>query len=806
MVKKKSEIYSSLWESCDKLRGGMDASQYKDYILILLFVKYISDKCKADSTCLIKIPEGASFDDMAKLKGDKEIGDKINIIIRKIAQKNELTGVIDVADFNDDTKLGKGKEMVDRLTALIGIFQREELDFSKNRAGGDDILGDAYEYLMKNFATESGKSKGQFYTPAEVSRIMAKVIGVSESKSQEETLYDPTCGSGSLLLKAADEAPHGISIYGQEMDNATTALAKMNMILHNHETAEIHQDNTLSSPQWKDGIELKTFNYAVSNPPFSSKAWTTGLVPDKDIYKRFDGYGVPPEKNGDYAFLLHLIKSLKSNGKGAIILPHGVLFRGNVEAEIRKSLIRKRYIKGIIALPPNLFFGTGIPACIIIIDKENAETRKGLFMIDAGKGFVKDGNKNRLREQDIRKIVDVFNGQIEIDKYSRMVGFEEIEQKNNYNLNIPRYIDSQEPEDIHDICAHIQGGIPELDVKNLHDYWEVYPSMEKNVFEPERPGYFKLKIEKDLIKPTILDNAEFQSFARNFETNFTTWQTKIIDKLRILEIGFKPKQLIQNLADDILKTFEGISLIDKYDIYQHLMNYWNETLQDDTYIISRIGWMAELREIEEKKNNRQVITYVCDLIPAEILINRYFKSDQEAIDSLESHLESLKSEKEEIIEENSGEEGYFEELKNDKGSIPKKTVEDRYKAIKNDKNNKEEANILKRYLDILADENKTTKEIKDAQEALYKKGLKKYKELTVDEIKALVIEDKWMTTLSTNIHSEIDNISQTLSQRIKTLAERYYLPLPIIEKDIEELSKKVNGHLEKMGVVCGVPV
>jgi len=447
----------------------MDASQYKDYVLTLLFMKYVSDKYAGKSDALIEVPEGGGFADMVKLKGDKEIGDKINKIIGRLAEANDLKGVIDQADFNDEDKLGRGKEMQDRLSKLVAIF--DGLDFRSNRAEGDDLLGDAYEYLMRHFATESGKSKGQFYTPAEVSRIMAKVVGIGGETRQDQTIYDPTCGSGSLLLKAANEAPRGVTIYGQEMDNATWALARMNRILHGYPTAELWRGNTLATPYFKnkDG-GLKTFDFAVANPPFSTKAWSNGLDPDNDEFGRFH-YGIPPAKNGDYAFLLHLIKSLKSTGKGAIILPHGVLFRGNKEADIRRNLVQRGLIKGIIGLPPNLFYGTGIPACIIIIDKENAHARAGIFMIDASKGFMKDGNKNRLREQDIHKIVDVFKNQRELPRYSRMVPISEIaSEANDYNLNIPRYIDSSEPEDLHDLDAHLNGGIPKRDVDALQVY------------------------------------------------------------------------------------------------------------------------------------------------------------------------------------------------------------------------------------------------------------------------------------------------------------------------------------------------
>ncbi|MDP3676024.1 MAG: N-6 DNA methylase [Novosphingobium sp.] len=347
MALKKSELYSSLWSSCDELRGGMDASQYKDYVLVLLFVKYVSDKYAGVPFAPITIPEGASFKDMVALKGKSDIGDQINKkILGPLANANKLS---DMPDFADPTKLGSGKEMVDRLTNLIAIFENPSLDFSKNRADGDDILGDAYEYLMRHFATESGKSKGQFYTPAEVSRIIAQFLGIRSAKtSNDTTVYDPTCGSGSLLLKVGDEASHGkdikVTLYGQEKDSATSGLARMNMILHNNPTALIKQGNTLASPLFTDASgQLKTFDYVVANPPFSDKRLSTGFDPANDPFERFKHYGVPPAKQGDYAYLLHILRSLKSGGKGACILPHGVLFRGNAEAVIRKNLVQRGY-------------------------------------------------------------------------------------------------------------------------------------------------------------------------------------------------------------------------------------------------------------------------------------------------------------------------------------------------------------------------------------------------------------------------------------------------------------------------------
>jgi len=799
MAIKKSELYSSLWKSCDELRGGMDASQYKDYVLSLLFIKYVSDKYADKAEPLIEIPKGGSFQDMIALKGKADIGDQINKIIAKLAEENDLKGVIDLTDFNDEEKLGKGKEMVDRLSKLIGIFENPALNFAQNRADGDDILGDAYEYLMRHFATESGKSKGQFYTPAEVSRVLAKVIGVEKAQTASDTVYDPTCGSGSLLLKVADEAPGEMTLYGQEMDNATKALAIMNMWLHGYPTADIWKDNTLSSPHFLNGNKLKTFDFAVANPPFSTKAWSSGFDPANDIYERFKGYGIPPAKNGDYAFLLHIIRSLKDTGKGAVILPHGVLFRGNIEAEIRKQIIHRGYIKGIIGLPANLFYGTGIPACIIVLDKEN--TRQGIFMLDASQGFIKDGNKNRLREQDIHKIVDVFNKQSEVPKYARLVSYREIEE-NEYNLNIPRYIDSQEDEDIQDIEAHLLGGIPNKDIDDLADYWAVYPSLKSSLFtNSERDNYSQLTVSPENIKKTIFDHPEFINYSQSLEAIFKTWENDNLPILKKISANSQPKALIFALSEQLLGLFTNQKLIDKYDIYQHLMNYWNVTMKDDVYMLVEEGWKAELYQVKDKNGKIKKGEWDCDLVPKTLVISRYFSTEQTAIEQLEQDKDAIIRQREELEEEHSGEEGLLEEVKNDKGKVTKALLQNRSKAIKAAKDLADEYKVLQAYLKLVDKEAQANRKIKAAQTDLDKKVIAKYQQLTAEEIKVLVIEDKWFSTLRQDVKTEMDSISQRLTGRIKELAERYGETLPQLEHEVAELSKTVEGHLQKMGVV-----
>lgn len=803
MAIKKSELYSSLWASCDELRGGMDASQYKDYVLTLLFVKYVSDKYGNKKDSLIEVPHGASFEDMIALKGKSDIGEQINKkILRPLFAANGLEGSIELVDFDDDDKLGSGKEKIDLLTNLIAIFENPALNFKNNRAEDDDILGDAYEFLMRHFAQDSGKSKGQFYTPSEVSRILAKVISVDKADKPSFTVYDPTCGSGSLLLKVVDESKKGLTIYGQEKDIATKGLAVMNMWLHGHPEAEIAGKNTIADPQHKVDGKLKRFDYVVANPPFSVKNWSNGISPMDDEFNRFRGYGIPPEKNGDYAFLLHIIASLNSTGKGAVILPHGVLFRGNAEADIRKNIIERKLIKGIIGLPANLFYGTGIPACIIIIDKEDTESRKGIFMIDASKGFMKDGNKNRLREQDIYKIVDVFNNQKPVEKFARFVPFEEIE-KNEYNLNIPRYIDTQESEDIQDLFAHLNGGIPKRDVEDLKVFWEVYPTLQKDLFKPFSENYLQLTVASTEIKETIFSHAEFKNYSSELEKTFEHWKTKIYDSLIDINPETAPKKFIHTLSESLLQEYEGKALVDNYTIYQHLMDYWNETMKDDVYLVVEDGWTAKVRRIIEKNNKGKEIDkgWICDLIPKELVVNKYLTREQLAVQVKQTELELLQIEITELEEEHTGEEGLLADATNDNNKITKATATKRLKEIKNDKTEKEAVALLEKVVALFEKEAKAKKELKTLEEQLDQLTLQQFGLLTADEVKTLVVDDKWLTTIKASIQTEIDAISQRLTGRVKELAERYATTLVALNQTTQTQEEKVLQHLQKMGLV-----
>ena len=785
MALKKSDLYSSLWASCDELRGGMDASQYKDYVLFMLFIKYVTDKY-GDSTDFappVTIPKGASFKDMLALRGKSDIGDKINTqVIAPLVQANDRLARSDFPDFNDSNKLGEGQAKVERLTNLVNIFANPQLDFSQNRTDHDDILGDAYEYLMRHFATESGKSKGQFYTPAEVSRVIARVIGISPDNTRASTTaYDPTCGSGSLLLKVAAQAGKRITIEGQEKDVTTAGLAHMNMILHDFPTANIVSGNTLVAPKFKNG------------------------------------------EQGDYAYLLHIIRSMKGAGKAACILPHGVLFRSNAEATIRQQLVRSGYLKGIIGLPANLFYGTGIPACIVVLDKENAAGRKGVFMIDASKGFRKDGPKNRLREQDIHRIVDVFTKQADVPRYARLVPLDEIaDTKNDFNLNLPRYIDSTEPEDLQDIDGHLRGGIPERDLDALGAYWKVLPSVRGVLFESAgRPGYARLKSPLAAVKPAILGHAEFAAFQQKETKGFADWRKATTPRLTGFDKDGHPKALIETIAEDILAAFRQSPLLDAYDVYRHLMDYWAETMQDDAYLIAADGWVkgAQPREIVRVRNKNKKLVwpephdylkgkrrFKSDLVPAPILVGRYFVAERDAIEALDNQLATLEQQLDEMRQENSGEDGLLAEVIEgvaDKQKISEKAVKAWLKEIGKGPLYADERAVLEAYAGLLKQQKETKAKRKATQEDLDKKIGARYPTLTEAEIKTLVVDDKWMTRVSAAVQSELDRVSQTLSGRIRQLAERYATPLPKLTDDVETLAARVDEHLKKMGAMWG---
>lgn len=703
MAVKKTELYSLLWEAANKLRGGVEPARYKDYVLTLLFFKYVSDRYKGQLYGDFIVEEGASFDDLIAAKGKKDIGERVDKILSTFMEENQLQGSLPEVSFNNEDELGRGKELVDKVTGLIAVFENPAIDFKTNRASGDDIIGDAYEYFMMKFAQESGKSKGQFYTPSEVSRIMARLLGISRIDPRQGrpwTLYDPAAGSGSLLIRAADEAPVNrqgnamVSIYGQEKDNATAGLAKMNLVLHQKGTGEIKTHSTLTSPQYLDEYgQLRKFDFIVMNPPFSDKSWSDGITPENDVFHRFDGYGVPPEKNGDWAWFLHVLKSLTSDGRAAIIMPHGILFRGNAEETIRKQVLARKYITGIVSLPANLFYGTGIPACIVIVDKEHADDHEGIFMIDASQGFKKDGNKNRLREQDIERIVQTYNQRRDIDGYSRMVSYEEILEDNGGNLNVPRYIQRPSTEPPQDIAAHLQGGIPAGDLDSLAALWQVAPNLKQRVFAQQDSGRFALLLTPDELATRIrADEMLIAQETVEVSDMLASW-AEACAKPALFGVNrdTHPRLMIREVGEELLDHYADAKVLDPYDVFDVVMNYWNARLQDDVYIIKASGFLAG-REVEydykQKKtedgqttDTGQVKGFEGLLIPATIIEAEYFPQEQAQLAELDRTLLGIEADLESLLEEQPEEDNAFAEVLSSTGKVVDKELNARLKAL-----------------------------------------------------------------------------------------------------------------------------
>ncbi|MBP3818759.1 MAG: SAM-dependent DNA methyltransferase [Butyrivibrio sp.] len=832
MAVKKSELYSLLWEACNKLRGGVEPARYKDYVLVLLFFKYVSDRYKGERRSEFTIKQGASFDELIDAKYTPDVAETVDKILQKFLEDNGLSGSLPDVSFNNPDELGTGKELVDKVSGLIAVFENPAIDFRSNRASGDDIIGDAYEYFMMKFAQESGKSKGQFYTPSEVSRIIARLIGIGDIKpslTKKWTLYDPAAGSGSLLIRAADEAPTDangksiVSIFGQEKDHATAGLAKMNFILHQKGTGEIVKGNTLSSPGYLDEFDqLRKFDFIVMNPPFSDKSWSDGIKTSDDKYKRFDGYGIPPEKNGDYAWFLHVLKSLNPDGKAGIILPHGVLFRGNTEETIRIEILNKKYIKGIVSLPANLFYGTGIPACIVIIDKENADSREGIFLIDASQDFKKDGNKNRLREQDIERIVQTFLNQVEIPGYSRFVRYEDVVKKNGGNLNVPRYIQKIDATLPQNIAAHLRGGIPRTDIESIDKLWRISPALKEKIFTCTDPkqGIYQLALPSVNLEKTVVDDDVVRrELSHETDALFNEWKESVKGALLGINLKTVPRDFIRSISLKLLEKFKNSKILDAYDVYDCLLNYWVAKLQDDVYAIKaggyEVGREIDFEYAQKKAKDKTGHAITVDdkskeksfdgaLIPKEIIEQEYFVDDLKKIQMFTEEAEAINVQMEELREEESGEEGLLREVLNDKGdNIPKANLTKRLKEIKDkgtDKNEDgDEYTCLTRYKGLMDKRDADLKKSKDARNALDKKLKDKYGELTVEEIKELLFEKKWMAKIVADINAVAAQVLNDLSSTVLLIAKRYEHTLGEIEKSTAESRVEVMAALERMG-------
>ena len=475
------EINSILWKACDTFRGTVDASEYKNYILVMLFVKYISDvwqehyetlteKFGNDEEMILRrmqrerfvLPKGCNFQELFNQRNEANVGEIINIALEHIEEinKQKLSGVFRNIDFNSEANLGQTKDRNTRLKHLLDDFNDSRLNLRPSRVGNLDVIGNAYEYLIARFAAGAGKKAGEFYTPAEVSELIAELVDPQAG----ERISDPACGSGSLLIKCGNQLlKRGIkdfALYGQEITGATWALAKMNMFLHSMDNARIEWGDTIRNPKLIEDDTTMKFEVVVANPPFSLDKWGYEVA-SNDPYQRFHR-GLPPQSKGDYAFILHMIETTtQDSGRVGVVVPNGVLFRGAAEGRIRQQLIEENLLDAVIGLPANLFFGTGIPAAVLLFKRNKADNK--VLFIDASRDFQSDKNQNKLRQTDIDKILATYQARISVDKYAYLADFTELKE-NDFNLNIPRYVDTFEEEQEIDINA-VQAEIVTLEAE-----------------------------------------------------------------------------------------------------------------------------------------------------------------------------------------------------------------------------------------------------------------------------------------------------------------------------------------------------
>ncbi len=811
MALKKSEIYSTLTKCANKLRSnsGIGAESFKNYVLIILFLKYISDKVKSGDNTVLEIPEGCYFEDIVALKGKKNIGDSLNKIIGKISEANGLQDIINLSDHDFcDKKLGNAEDSSKLISELVAAFQDDGLDFSHNRAADDDLIGDAYEYLMRNFASLAGKDKGQFYTPTEISRLMALLIGIDQDDRPMVSAYDPTCGSGSLLLRVRAAARHNVSLDGQDIDPANIELSYMNMVIHGCETPNILQGDTLNSPKHVVNGKLQTYNYVVSNPKFSLHNWMLTAKND-DTWGRWSSeMGVPPQQYGDFAFLLHCVKSMKSDGKCAIILPNGVLTRGGDEEKLRKWLIEQRLLSGIIAFPANAFYGTSIAGNVLILD--NHRVQDGVFFIDASELGYKDADsKIRLREQDIKRVIDVWRRRKDEPHFAHLSTFETTQQdgeeapmyeiqRNTFNLNMSRYVVPKDKEIHQNIDGHLHGGIPVADIDRLQKYWDICPSLRTALFVPFREGFFSLAVEKQNVAETISNEKSFETQRDVFDDTILKWCDQTQPLMLAVGKDSKPKDVIALWGQSLLDTFlKATSLVNAYDVYDQLLGYYNDTMQDDLFMISRDGWMPRL--IVPTKKSPKWTDLSCDLLPVDLAVKVFLNDLKWQFVEKTAALADIQEKIQTMTEEN---EDYLDEAlfygKLNAANIKKKQKEAQKPEMQNVYSD-QQRNLWQQYLDLLESEKAVKAEIKALDAQLYKEIVRVYGELTEDDARTVIVNDKWLADISSRISDEMQTALHRIVTEVNDMHSRYEFTLGELSRSFAQKEASVFNHLKEMG-------
>lgn len=850
----KQQLARKIWESANKMRSSIEASEYKDYILGFIFYKFLSEKQILKAKELDATDEDLKNDNNQELiKALKEINgyyinnsDLFSSWI-KMGSSFNISNVTEAINHFDESIIDEHKKLYNKIfeTLQKGLSKLGDNADKQSKAAMDliylikdipmdqkqdyDVLGFIYEYLISQFAANAGKKAGEFYTPHEVSLLMSEIIAYHLRDKKEISIYDPTSGSGSLLINIGKtyqkyNNKDNIKYYAQELKSATYNLTRMNLIMrgitpHNIET---RNGDTLSDdwPMFDEEDKARTYrplfvDAVVSNPPYSQHWEPEGKHDDV----RYREYGIAPKTKADYAFLLHDLYHTKNDGIMTVILPHGVLFRGNEEGKIRENLIEKNNIDAIIGLPSNIFFGTGIPTIIMVLKKY--KTDNNILFIDASKGFVKEGKSNKLQEKDIKKIVDTYINRETIEKYSRLVSRDEI-AKNDYNLNIPRYVDSSEPDEKYDMYATMFGGLPKHEIDELNDYWSVFPLLRESLFLENEIPYLTLKVKN--IKQHILESKDIAEYKKKFVKAFEDFgeylNNQWINNWSSINIHLS----IDNISKEIFNRLKNIELIDKYIAYQYLADEYSQ-ISADLEMLQTEGFdtakKVDPNIVIKKKNNKD--TEVQDgwlgrIFPFEIVQNKFFKEKLGLINSYEDRKIEIQNRYQELLDSLSEEQkendicnedgtafkfsnsnlknklNYFaqtydfKKIKNDDIDFFNNEI-DKNQNIK-DSEEKELIKILNESLILNQEEKLINKNINEVNKELSEDTISKIQNLSEKEIKELLYE-KWCVNLLIKLNELPNVIVDNLVSKIKNIHEKYEITYLEIEKEIAETEKKL---------------
>ncbi len=837
----KQQLATKIWESANKMRSKIEANEYKDYILGFIFYKYLSDK----ELKFLKDNDFSNEDLLTVTEDDPETVQYIQNNIGYFISYNDLFSTwlsmgsnFDVSNVRD--ALSSFSRLINPTHKKVfeGIFDTLQTGLSKlgDSSGAQtkaisgllhlikdipmdgkqdyDVLGFIYEYLIGMFAANAGKKAGEFYTPHEVSLVMSEIVANHLRGKKEIQIYDPTSGSGSLLINIGRSvAKHmdddnNIKYYAQELKENTYNLTRMNLVMRGilPDNIVARNGDTLEEdwPYFDEKDPVNTYNplyvdAVVSNPPYSQN-WDPA---NKDNNPRFAGYGLAPKGKADYAFLLHDLYHIKPDGIMTIVLPHGVLFRGGDEGEIRKNLIEKNKIDAIIGLPANIFFGTGIPTIIMVLRQKRPNT--DVLIVDASKGFIKVGKNNKLRACDIKRIVDTVVSRQSLPKYSRLVTREEIRQ-NDYNLNIPRYVDSSEEAETWDIYASMFGGIPAHEIDGLNKYWSAFPTLRDSLFIKNNNGYYEVKT--DNIKASIMEHKDIKQFKDNFSSSFSSFTGFLKDKLLGNVNNLTIAKMENTISEDIFSRLGNSKLIDKYDAYQILDDKWGQ-IAIDLEIIQTEGFSATKKVdpnlIIKKKDKKEYEVqdgWIGRIFPFDLIQSTILKEQYQSLANKEAKLSEIASTYEEILDSLTEEEKESNVVNDDKDAFVSAEITKEAKKIKAENKGVKfdedsfEYKVLK-VAELIAEEKSLKSKIKQESADLQNNTKETIENLT-DEQAIKLLETKWITPLGDELHNLPETIVNDLASKIKSLSEKYAITFAEVENDICKTEKELSTMIDDL--------